>query len=155
MADVKNNEIKQYIGIMLGNERYGVDISYVDNIVRLQKITRVPKAQDYFLGVINLRGEIIPVMSLRRKFELEPDGFGPKSRILILKPEAQATVGFVVDEVHEVLNISEEDIDHIGSGDEKATYITGVGKHASGLVSLLNIAALLAAENKEKENAAN
>ena len=67
-------ESKQYIIVTLGIEQYGIDIGYIDNIVKMQKITRVPKAQDYFLGVINLRGEIIPVMSLRKKFNYEPAG---------------------------------------------------------------------------------
>ena len=67
------NETKQYIVIRLGNEQFGIDIKYIDNIVRMQRITRVPMAQDYFKGVINLRGEVIPVMSLRVRFELEDD----------------------------------------------------------------------------------
>ena len=52
---------KQFIVVKIGSEQYGIDISYVDNIVRMQKITRVPKAQAYFKGIINLRGEIVPV----------------------------------------------------------------------------------------------
>ena len=64
---------KQYIVVKLGSEQYGIDIQYVDNIVRMQRVTRVPKAQPYFKGVINIRGEVIPVMSLRLKFGLEPD----------------------------------------------------------------------------------
>ena len=60
-------DTKQYIVVKLGNEQYGIDIGYIDNIVRMQMITRVPKAQPYFKGVINLRGEIIPVMSIRVK----------------------------------------------------------------------------------------
>jgi len=59
---------KQYIVVKLENEQFGIDIKYVDNIVKMQKITRVPKCQDFFVGVINLRGEIVPVMSLRKKF---------------------------------------------------------------------------------------
>lgn len=66
---------KQYIVVQIGNEKYGIDICYVDNIVRMQKITRVPKAQVYFKGIINLRGEIVPVMSIRTKMGLEDDGF--------------------------------------------------------------------------------
>lgn len=66
--EVIRNERKQYIVVKIGNEQYGIDISYVDNIVRMQKITRVPKAQSYFKGVINLRGEVVPVMSLRTKW---------------------------------------------------------------------------------------
>ena len=66
MADLKletqDLETKQYIVVRIGNEKYGIDIGYIDNIVRMQKITRVPKAQHYFSGVINLRGEIVPVM---------------------------------------------------------------------------------------------
>ena len=77
MEEKKNEELeaKQYIVVKLGNEQYGIDIQYVDNIVRMQRVTRVPKAQSYFRGVINIRGEIIPVMSLRLKFGLEPDEF--------------------------------------------------------------------------------
>ena len=81
------DEIKQYIVVNFGNEHYGIDISYVDNIVRMQKITRVPKAQVYFKGVINLRGEVIPVMSIRLKMGLEADEFTNSSRIIILKIE--------------------------------------------------------------------
>ena len=57
---------RQFIVIKLGNEQYGININYIDNIVRMQKITRVPKAQPYFRGVINLRGEIVPVMSTKK-----------------------------------------------------------------------------------------
>ena len=76
---------KQYIVVKLGSEQYGIDIQYVDNIVRMQRVTRVPKAQPYFKGVINIRGEVIPVMSLRLKFGLEPDEFKNATRILIIK----------------------------------------------------------------------
>ena len=64
---------KQYIVVKIGSEQYGIDISYIDNIVRMQKITRVPKIQTYFKGVINLRGEIVPVMSVRKKMNLDDD----------------------------------------------------------------------------------
>ena len=85
--ETMENDKKQYIVITFGNEQYGIDISYVDNIVRMQKITRVPKAQPYFKGVINLRGEVVPVMSLRLKMGLEDDVFTYTSRIIILKIE--------------------------------------------------------------------
>lgn len=151
MAEGTTSEIRQYIGVMINNEQYGIDINFIDNIIRMQSITRVPKAQEYFPGVINLRGEIIPVMSLRRRFGFEDDVFTPKSRILILKPEPQASIGFIVDEVKEVLTLSEEDIDRDVTSDDKNTYVTGVGKHPKGLLSILNIAAVL----QEKEPAAN
>ena len=144
-ADFTNNaKLTQYIGVMINNEQYGIDISFVDNIVRMQRIPRVPKSQPFFPGVINLRGEIIPVMRLRRTFGLEDDVFTTKTRILILKPEPQASIGFIVDEVKEVLSLSEDDIDHVSNPDDRNTYVTGVGKHAKGLISIMNVPAVLA-----------
>lgn len=142
-ADVK--ESKQYIVVELGNEHYGVDIQYIDNIVRMQRITRVPKAQNFFKGVINLRGEIIPVMSLRLKFNLEPDEITNKTRILILKVEAQAAIGIIVDAVKEVLTIESNMIDRVtrDANDEKAMYLNGIGKNGDNLISILNIPGIL------------
>ena len=149
-TDVSNVvESKQYIDVMINNEQYGIDINFIDNIVRMQRITRVAKAQDYFPGVINLRGEIIPVMSLRRRFGFEDDVFTPKTRILILKPEPQASIGFIVDEVKEVINIKEEEIDRVVTSEDKNTFIAGVGKHTKGLISILNISAVL--QDKEQD----
>ena len=152
MEDKKNEELetKQYIVVKLGNEQYGIDIQYVDNIVRMQRVTRVPKAQSYFKGVINIRGEIIPVMSLRLKFGLEPDEFRGATRILIIKIEPQAAIGMIVDEVKEVITLDSDSIDKIsGSNDEKSAYLSGVGKQPDGLVSLLNITSVVV----EKEGA--
>lgn len=151
MADVnivEINDFKQYIAVIIDGEQYGIDINYIDNIVRMQKVTRVPKSQDFFAGVINLRGEVVPVMSLRKKFGLATDEYGPKTRILIIKPEAQTSVGFIVDEVCEVISISDRDVDHVSDVEDKNTYVLGVGKHSKGLLSILNIAAVLA----EKES---
>ena len=142
----------QYIGVIIGNETYGVDIKYIDNIVKMQRITRVPKAQPYFVGVINIRGEIIPVMSLRIRFGKEPDEYNKNTRILIIKPEQQAAVGFIVDEVKEVINLADEDIDRSNNanGTEANTYIFGVGKHDNGLISLMNIQAVI--QDKDSAN---
>ena len=161
-AEMKNDlntkvatEGKQYIVVKLGTEQYGIDIQYVDNIVRMQNITRVPKAQHYFKGVINLRGEIIPVMSLRLKFGMEADEFTNATRIIIIKLEAQATIGIIVDEVKEVVTLSEDEIDKpsYNENDEKAGFLFGVGKHSDGLISLLNIAGVIVEKEKEKNNA--
>ena len=76
-------ESTQYIVVKMGLEQYGIDIRYVDNIVRMQTITRVPKVSNYLKGVINLRGEVIPVMSLRLKMELPEDEVTKATRIII------------------------------------------------------------------------
>lgn len=135
----------QYIITKFDNEQYGIDISYIDNIVRLQPITRVPHTQDYFLGVINLRGEIIPVMSLRKRFELPDKEDTKKSRILIIKTDGNAKIGILVDEVREVVTLSEDVIEKVsGEQTDIKQYMTGVGKYNDTLVSLLNIVSLIA-----------
>lgn len=143
MAEIENtDETTQYIVAKLGNEQYGIDIAYVDNIVRMQKITRVPKTQPYFLGVINLRGEIIPVMSMRDKLEMEEGEITGSTRIIIIKPEQNASLGLLVDEVREVVTLSEEDVEKVtyDNGREDASmYVTGVGKYKDTLISLINI----------------
>lgn len=142
-------ETIQYIVIKLGDEQYGIDIKFVDNIIRMQHITRVPKVADYLKGVINLRGEVIPVMSLRVKMELEPDVITKATRIIILKLEQHGTIGILVDEVKEVVTLSEVEIERVSydNKDERINFVSGVGKHESGLVSLLDLNAV-AMENR-------
>ena len=137
--DVVEKETVQYIVVSIGNEQYGLDISYVDNIVRMCKITRVPKAPAHYIGVINLRGEIVPLMSLRRKMNLDI------TRIIILKTEEQGLVGIVVDEVKEVIALAEDEIDRNtqNSQSDKTQYINGIGKNGDELISILEISSIL------------
>ncbi len=131
---------KQFIVVKIGSEQYGIDISYVDNIVRMQKITRVPKAQAYFKGIINLRGEIVPVMSIRTKMDLEPDVFTDVTRIIILKLEEHGVLGVIVDEVKEVVTLGPDEIDKVAydAKNSKSNFINGVGKHGEELISLFD-----------------
>ncbi|MDF2868913.1 MULTISPECIES: chemotaxis protein CheW [Clostridia] len=135
------NDGKQYIVVKIGIEQYGIDIKYIDNIVRMQSITRVPKAQHYFKGVINLRGEIIPVMSLRLKFGLEEDKITGASRIIIIKFDSQSAVGIIVDEVKEVVTLDDSMVEKVTNSavEDKNGYLSGIGKHNDSLISLLNI----------------
>ena len=142
--ETTEKESKQYIVVMVGSEQYGIDISYIDNIVRMQKITRVPKVQTYFIGVINLCGEVVPVMSVRKKMGLEDDVLTNASRIIILKLEENASLGVIVDEVREVVNLSEDEIDKVSN---KGRFINGIGKHGDQLISLLEINALVEENN--------
>lgn len=144
-ANVVNNDSKQYIILRFDSEQYGIDIAYIDNIVRLQPITRVPHTQPYFLGIINLRGEIIPVMSMRDKFDLPEKENTNATRILIIKFEGNAKIGILVDEVREVVTLSEDNIEKLSSdSNDVRSYLTGVGKYNNSLISLLNIGALIA-----------
>ncbi|MFP3154070.1 chemotaxis protein CheW [Lachnospiraceae bacterium ZAX-1] len=134
-------ELRQYIVVKIEDEQYGIDIKYIDNIVRMQKITRVPKAPSYFNGIINLRGEVVPVMSIRTKMGLPADVFTDDSRIIVLKVEQQGALGMIIDEVKEVVTLSTEEIDKVASNvkDEKSNYINGIGKHGDELISLFDI----------------
>lgn len=141
---------KQYIVVNIGNEQYGIDIGYVDNIVRMQKITRVPRVQPFFKGIINLRGEVIPVMSIRVRMGFEDDVFTNATRIIILKIEQQGLLGIIVDEVKEVVTLDMADVERVSSdmsgGNE--SFINGIGKNGDELISLLDIFSII----EEKEN---
>ena len=104
-------DVAQYIVISMGEEQFGIDIRYIDNIVKMQHITRVPNVASYFKGVINLRGEVLPVMSLRLKMGLEEDVTTKNTRIIILRLEQHGMIGVIVDEVKEVINLADEDIE--------------------------------------------
>lgn len=147
ISDLKTSEVVtdydavQYIVIRLGNEQYGIDIKFIDNIVRMQHITRVPKVADYLKGVINLRGEVIPVMSLRLKMDLPADEITKATRIIILKLEQHGTIGVMVDEVKEVVTLSPDEIEKVAydGKDDRVSFISGVGKHDNELISLLEL----------------
>ena len=145
VLDITEKETKQYIVVRIGGEKFGIDIGYIDNIVRMQKITRVPKAQVYFKGIINLRGEIVPVMSARIKMNLEDDVFTNASRIIILKIEEKGAIGLIVDEVFEVVTLAVDEIekpsDSYSSG--KEVFINGIGKNGDELISLFEINAII------------
>ena len=138
-----DEEKKQYIVVKIGSEQYGLDISYVDNIVRMQKITRVPKSLPHYKGVINIRGEVVPVMSIRKKMGLEDDVFTNASRIIILKLEVQGLLGIIVDEVKEVVSLGETDIDQNAQAKKiNGNFITGIGKNGDELISIFDINAV-------------
>lgn len=137
-------ETIQYIVIKLGNEQYGIDIKYIDNIVRMQHITRVPKVADYLKGVINLRGEVIPVMSLRLKMDLPEDEVTKATRIIILKLEQHGTIGVIVDEVKEVVTLHVDQIEKMAydGKEERVNFVSAVGKREEELISLLDLNAV-------------
>ena len=107
----------------------------------MQRITRIPKVAPYLKGVINLRGEILPVVSLRLKMGLDEDVFDKATRIIILKTENEGQIGIIVDEVKEVVTLSEKSIEKISHDNksEKANFLSGVGKNNGELISILDL----------------
>lgn len=137
-------EAKQYIVIKLGNDSYGIEIKYIESIIVMQRITRVPKSQQYFKGVINLRGEVVPVLSLRKRIGLEEVENTPATRIIIVRPEEQAApFGIIVDEVREVITLTNDDIDRLSFDDSKVNFSLGIGKYDNQLINILNITAMV------------
>jgi len=145
MSDCNTVEAKQYLVFKLNNEEYGIDITKITTIIEKEmNIARVPKTPNFIKGVINLRGEIIPVMSLRLKFGLNEDVFCEETRIIITKLD-EISVGLIVDSVAEVHVFDEYSTESIGSitGELSIDYITGVGKVNGRIVTLLNLENLL------------
>ena len=137
-------EKKQYIVVKIGDEQYGLPISVVDNIIRMSRITRVPKAPTHYLGVINLRGEVVPVMSIRKKMGLKDDEITKDSRIIIIKI-GHDSIGIMVDSVKEVVNIDVNTVEKVGfENRDDSTFVQGIGKQENGaLISLLDLNAVL------------
>lgn len=148
------SDVTQYIKIEMGAETFGIDIGFVDNILRMQRITRVPNVPTYIKGVINLRGEIVPIINLRSKMGLEEVEETKATRIIIIKMEQVGKVGFIVDCVKEVVNISEEMMESMkyDSMDDSTHFVSAVGKEADSIISLLDLNAVVLDKNFKEEN---
>ncbi len=140
----KNEADNQYIIFNINKESYAIDVVKVNNIIQMPKITKVPKSPEYFSGVISLRGEIIPIMSLHRRMNYGNDEFTKDSRIIILNIDEERLMGVIVDAVREVLTIPEDEIEQPSpfiNTDE--TFIRGIGKKEEELISILKIESLV------------
>jgi purine-binding chemotaxis protein CheW len=146
----------QVVGFRIGEETFGVRIGSVREIVRVPEITTVPNAQETIEGVINLRGKIIPVVDLRKRFGQVETTIDKKNRILVVELENKL-VGLIVNSASEVLKIPPSEIESPGSvfADGESSYVTGVGKLKGRLIILLDISKLLhRPEFKKLEEAA-
>ncbi len=146
----------QVVGFRIGTETFGVRIGSVREIVRVPEITAVPNAPDTIEGVINLRGKIIPVMDLRKRFGQEEIHSDKKNRILVVELDHKL-VGLIVNSASEVLKIPPSDVEAPSTvfAEGESSYVTGVGKLKGRLIILLDIAKLLhRPEFKKLEEAA-
>ncbi len=136
--------IRQFVEFKLGDEDYGIDILQVKTIERMMPITRVPKAPQFVEGVINLRGEIVPVIDLKKRFDLPLSETTDSTRIIIVSID-DITVGMIVDSATEVIQLSQDDIEPAPpiTGSIDVNYLDGVGKIDGRLLILLNVAKLL------------
>lgn len=145
----------KYMTFKLADEEYGLEILRVREIIGLMSITRVPRAQDFIRGVINLRGRVIPVVDLRLKFGMERTEPTDQTVIIVVQCEVggrELTMGLLVDEVLEVLNIAADQLEPPPNfGDELVDtgFLLGIGKSERRVIFLLDIARVLAGENAQ------
>ena len=138
----------QYLTFQLGREEYAVDILRVQEIKGWERATRIPHAPDYVLGVINLRGAIVPIIELRKRFALESTEFGPTTVVIVVKvtsPHGERTVGMVVDAVCEVYNVASADLKpppEVGSSVDTA-FVKGLATVEDKMLILLEIDRLI------------
>jgi purine-binding chemotaxis protein CheW len=133
----------QLVGFHVDGEEYGLDVLRVHEIIRVQHLTRVPNSADFVDGVMNLRGKIVPVIALRRRFGLDLIPFDKQTRIVVVETRG-AVLGFIVDSVSEVFRIPADRIEpppRLGKVDRE--YVSGVGKFNDRLLILLDVDRLM------------
>ncbi|MBI1389522.1 MAG: chemotaxis protein CheW [bacterium] len=142
-------QINQFVSFVLHGEEYGVPILCVQEIIRYETLTRVPQSPIFVDGVLNLRGQVIPVINLRRKFGLPEQEIDKATRIVVVEVGGRV-MGIVVDEVSEVLQVNPEDVSPAPPmGTQlKTDFITGMAKMNESLVILLDIDKILSSEEK-------
>lgn len=139
--------MKKFTVFTIGDETFGIGIERVVEILRVQKIFSVPGLSEFLSGVMNVRGSVIPVIDLRRRFGVEPSG---KKERIILVTYGREKVGFLVDGIREILSLAPEEIKPPPSlfMGFRTEYLTGLGKKDERIIILLNIDNLLTSEEK-------
>lgn len=144
-------KLLKVIVITLNNQRYGINVQQILSIEKMQEITRVPRTSEFIKGVINLRGETIPVIDLKERLQLETSEPTNQSRILVIQVDA-VTVGLIVDSATDVLDIDTNEIERASemAGIVNEKYIAGIAKRAEELLLLLNLQTILNFEETEE-----
>ena len=138
-----HGNLMQLVSFHVGGEEFGLDILRVQEIIRIQQLTRVPNSPDFVDGVINLRGKVIPVIALRKRIGLEDRPHDKQTRIVVV--EVNGTVlGFIVDSVSEVLRVPADTVEPPPRlGKIEREYVSGVGKLDNRLLILLDVDRLM------------
>ncbi len=140
----EDSQKDKYLTFHIANEDYGIEIAYVTEIVGIQTITEVPDMPNFVKGVINLRGQVIPVIDVRIRFGLQPRAYDDRTCVIVVNIN-NTSIGLLVDTVNEVLDIPPAQISpppaiHSGSG---GRYIQGMGKVGDTVKILLDVNKLL------------
>ncbi|SFI32713.1 purine-binding chemotaxis protein CheW [Pseudobutyrivibrio sp. OR37] len=131
---------KQYIIFKLNEELYGIDIMKINTIIMMPEITDVPLSPDYVEGMISLRGNVIPIINLHKRFNYGDDNITNNSRIIVFNHTEDDQIGIIVDSVNEVTVIADENIELPSPFVKKEdSFISGVGKQDENLISILDV----------------
>jgi purine-binding chemotaxis protein CheW len=141
---------QQLVVFELANEHYGLDIASVEGIIKMQAITRMPQAPNFVEGVTNLRGAVVPVIDLRKRFGLEKQDETKNTRIVVVYMDS-TKVGMIVDGVSEVLRVPEDSIEPPPPmvTTVNSAFIKGIAKLEGRLVILLDLTRVLSLDEKE------
>jgi len=141
----------QLVVFSIGNESYGVDVEAVESIIKMQEITKLPHAPEFVEGVTNLRGSVVPILDLRRRFGLAPEEATRDTRIMIVNMN-ENHVGMVVDAVTQVVRISAESIEPPPqmAMTVNSAFIRGIAKLDDMLIILLDLRKVLTLEEQER-----
>ncbi len=149
-----NEPVIQWVTFRLENEKYGIKVMQVQEVLRVTDIAPVPGAPDYVLGIINLRGNVVTVLDTRMRFGLPEQETDDNTRIVIIEAENQV-VGILVDSVAEVVDLQSSDIEtapNVGN-DESSKYIQGVSSLENELLILVDVNKLLTEDEWSEVNA--
>jgi len=149
-VDEAARELIQLVSFTLDQEEYGVDVLKVREIIRMPVVTRVPNTPYYVEGVINLRGKVVPIISMRKKFTLTEAENSKETRIMVMDMEGEL-MGFIVDAVSEVIRISGSEIQPsptMVSGGIDQECIAGVINQAERLLVLLDLGRMFSRDEK-------
>jgi purine-binding chemotaxis protein CheW len=134
---------------VIGREEFGIDIARIVEIVKRQKVYQLPNLPNFLSGVINLRGEVIPVIDLRKRFGLEDEG--GKERIIVIRFGTEK-IGLFVNDIKEIINLDPSDISAPPSiiRGLKTEYMTAIGRKGERIIIILNLDRILTAEEQIK-----
>lgn len=156
-AEQARTDTSQYLTFMLAGEEYGVEILRVQGIQGWESATPIPNSPEYVLGVMNLRGAIVPIVDLRKRFGMESIEFGPTTVNIVLKVENEdqnRTVGIVVDAVSEVYPLDEETIQPAPAmGSANTGFIKGLADVEGKMVILLDVDKILDVNDTKAQGA--
>ncbi|ANQ53385.1 chemotaxis protein CheW [Thermosipho sp. 1063] len=134
---------------ILGDEEFAIDIMKVDRVKEYEKTTKLPNSLDFVEGIINLMGEVIPIINLRKKFILPDFQDKEKSKIIVIRFENEKKMGFLVDDVKEVITLTGEQIDQTPEySGQSSEFLLGVAKLENRMILILDVEKVLKKEEK-------